>query len=69
MLSGTLYRQQVAMEGLDADVKVDFDASPETLAALEAPIVPVNDAGTLYAYTAEKPAADVTVQASAYRTR
>lgn len=59
-----LFKQQVTIAELEADHKVDFDISPLLLASLEADITPVNQNGTLYAYTSEAPASDLSVQAT-----
>ena len=59
-----LFKQQVIIAELEADHKVDFDISPLLLASLEADITPVNQNGTLYAYTSEAPASDLSVQAT-----
>lgn len=59
-----LYKQMITIPELEADHKVDFDISPLLLASLEADITPVNQNGTLYAYTSEAPASDLSVQAT-----
>lgn len=59
-----LYKQTITIPELEADHKVDFDISPLLLASLEADITPVNQNGTLYAYTSEAPASDLSVQAT-----
>lgn len=62
------FRQELTINGLTANSKVDFDTDIETQENLNGSIRPVNINGTLYAMTLEPPDVDISVQATITET-
>lgn len=62
--SGGLYQQQISISGFTflPSSQIDFDADFDNIALINAPIIPFNDNGTVYAKTTFPPNSDILVQ-------
>lgn len=65
---GDLFKQAVTISGVTANTKVDLDVDLITAQNIPSSIRIYNDNGSCYAYTAETPLLDISVQATAIET-